>query len=87
MEAYMELSKKTTILFPPKLHERLTQLAEHRGTSLGDLVRQACESQYGLVSTDARLEAVRELASFSLPVGEPEDLERESIPYPDTLLP
>lgn len=81
----MELSKKTTILFPPELHDWLSRLAEHRGTSLGDLVRQACETQYGLVSVDARLEAVQELASFSLPVSEPEDLERETIPYPDVL--
>jgi hypothetical protein len=86
MEADMELSKKTTILFPPELHERLSRLAEHRGTSLGDLVRRACETQYGLVPVDTRLEAVRELASFSLPVGDPEDLERESIPYPDVPL-
>ena len=75
----MELTKKTTILFPPELHERLSRLAEHRGTSLGNLVREACEIQYGLVPMDARLAAVRELASLSLPVGEPEDLERESV--------
>jgi len=87
MEADMELSKKTTILFPPELHDRLSRLAEHRGTSLGDLVRRACEIQYGLVPIEARLEAVRELASLALPVGEPEDLERESVPDPAELLP
>jgi len=35
----------------------------------------------------ARLDAVRELSRLNLPVGEPEDLERESVPYPDDLLP
>jgi hypothetical protein len=86
MEAHMELSKKTTILFPPELHERLSRLAEHQGTSLGDLVRRACELQYGLVSVDARLSAVRELASLSLPVGDPADMERESVSGPEDLL-
>lgn len=83
----MELSKKTTILFPPELHERLTRLAEVRGSSLGELVREACRERYGLVSEEERLEAVRELEALSLPVGEPEDLERESVPDPDELLP
>jgi hypothetical protein len=82
----MELTKKTTILFPPALHDQLTRLAEHRGTSLGELVRKACEIQYGLVSADARLEAARELASMSLPVGEPDEMEWESVPHPQDLL-
>jgi hypothetical protein len=43
----MELSKKTTILFSPDTHARLTALAARRGTSLGDLVREACVAQYG----------------------------------------
>jgi hypothetical protein len=42
----MELTKKTTILFPPDLHDPLTQLASKRGTSLGALVREACEARY-----------------------------------------
>ena len=83
----MELSKKTTILFPPELHGRLTRLAELRGSSLGELVREACRERYGLVSEEERLEAVRELEALSLPVGEPEELERESVPDPDDLLP
>ena len=45
MEVHMELSKKTTILFPPDLHRRLAQLAAQRGTSLGTLVRRACEQE------------------------------------------
>jgi hypothetical protein len=35
----------------------------------------------------ARLDAVRELSRLNLPVGEPKDLERESVPHPDDLLP
>lgn len=83
----MELSKKTTILFTPELHEQLTRLAEERGTSLGELVREACETQYGLVAAGERLEAVAALAALELPVGSPAEMEHESIPRPDDLLP
>jgi len=83
----VELSKKTTILFPPELHDRLSRLAEVRGTSLGELVRRACEIQYRLLPVETRLEAVRELASLSLPVGTPEEMERESVPRAEDLLP
>jgi hypothetical protein len=87
MEAHMELTKKTTILFSPDLHERLSRLAEQQGTSLGDLVRKACEVQYGLVSAETRLEAVRRLAAMSLPVGDPRAMKRESVPRAEDLLP
>jgi predicted DNA-binding protein len=83
----MELTKKTTILFSPEQHDRLTQLAAQRGTSLGDLVREACEKQYGVVPVGDRLAAVAALAALDLPVGSPADLERESVPFPDDLLP
>ena len=83
----MELSKKTTILFPPELHERLTALAAETGTSLGDLVRRACERQYGTVSRADRLAAARALAARQLPVGSPEEMARESVPSPDELMP
>jgi predicted DNA-binding protein len=87
MEAYMELSKKTTILFPPELHDRLTKLAGERGISLGMLVRSACERQYGLASLEERLAAVDALAALSLPVGTPQEMARESAPSPEELMP
>lgn len=83
----MDLSKKTTILFPPTLHDRLAKLATLRGVSMGDLVRRACEQQYGAASRDERLAAVRDLAALSLPVGEPEEMAAESVPRPEELLP
>ena len=83
----MELSKKTTILFSPSLHERLTQLASQRGVSLGELVRSACEREYGEASPEDRLAAVRELAAMRLPVGTPEEMARESLPAPEELMP
>lgn len=83
----MELSKKTTLLFPPDLHRQLTRVARQRGVSLGELVRRACEAQYGIVSRESRLAAVRELEAMSLPVGDPEQIERESVPDPEAPLP
>lgn len=83
----MELSKKTTILFSPELHRRLSQLAARRGVSLGELVREACEVSYGVIGSASRLEAVEALAALALPVGNPDQLKRESQPDPDVLLP
>lgn len=83
----MALSKKTTIHFPPDLHERLARLARQRGTSLGELVRMACEQQYGFASREERLAAVRDLETLDLPVGTPEEMARESVPSPEELMP
>ena len=81
----MELIKKTTILFPPDLYDQLARLAKQRETSVGALVRDACRSQYGLSTQAARLSAVAALASLSLPVGSPEEMERESVPVVEPL--
>lgn len=78
----MDLSKKTTILFPPDLHDRLSRLADETGRSLGELVREACVTQYGIESPEVRLRAVDELATLGLPVGDPETMELESLPQP-----
>ncbi len=83
----MELSKKTTVLFSPELHERLTEFAAKRGVSLGELVREACVHTYGLVDTDARARAVASLGALRLPVSDPVTMKRESVPHPDALLP
>ncbi len=83
----MELTKKTTILFPPDLHEHLSHRARQLGTSLGELVRRACQTQYGGPSREERLAAVREMETMSLPVGDPEEMRNESTPHPDDLLP
>ena len=83
----MELTKKTTILFPPELHRRLSELAARRGRSLGELVREACELQYGVAGSREQEEAVAELARLSLPVDTPGAMKRESVPAPETLLP
>ncbi len=82
-----ELTKKTTILLQPELHERLTRLAGQRGTSLGELIRTACERQYGMGGSEERLRAARSLAALSLPVGSPSEMKKESVSTPEQLLP
>lgn len=82
----MELTKKTTVLFTPEQHRTLRRLAEQRGTSMGELVREACALQYGLVDPQTRLEAVRELGTLALPVGSPAEMKREAVPDPESLL-
>jgi hypothetical protein len=83
----MELSKKTTILFTPDTHRRLSELAARRGVSLGDLVREACATSYGIVDSAARIGAVAALAALQLPVGTPRDMKQESVPDAERLLP
>lgn len=80
-----KLTKKTTILFQPELHRRLTRLAEQRHTSVGDLIRTACERQYGLAGSEERLEAVHELEALDLPVGSPAEMKLESVPGPEEI--
>lgn len=76
----MELTKKTTILFPPDLYDQLSALAGKRNSSVGELVREACRRQYGREMRDQRMAAVVALSALNLPVGSPEEMERESTP-------
>ena len=87
MEVDMELTKKTTILLPPDLHEQLAELARQRKVSLGHLIRSACRRQYGIASREERLEAVRELCRLGLPVGTVARMKRESVSDPAGLAP
>lgn len=82
----MELSKKTTILLSPDLHEQLTRRAERERTSLGELVRRACRAEYGFHSREERQRALEELVALRLPVGEPDQMKRESVPAAEDLL-
>lgn len=79
MAAHPELDRKTTILLSMQLHDRLTQLAARRGTSMGALIRAAVEAQYGLSDAGSRMEALRALAELDLPVGSPAEMKLESV--------
>ncbi len=76
----MALNRKTTIRLSEALHRQLTRLARERGQSLADLVREACERQYGLVDRESRLAAVEAVAAMRLPVGPVEQMIAESRP-------
>lgn len=82
-----KLTKKTTILFQPELHRRLMRLADQRDTSLGELVRSACEKQYGIGGSRERIAAARAIGELTLPVSAPSQMKRESQPEPSDVLP
>ncbi len=73
------MAVKKTISFPVDLHEKLAALATRRASSFGELVVDACRQQYFGYIREDRLAAVAEMARLSLPVGSPEEMERESV--------
>jgi hypothetical protein len=81
----MELSKKTTILFPPSFHEHLVRVAAREGVSLGELVRKACGELYGPAGGEHRFEAATRIRLLSLPVGSVAGMKAESVPPPKRL--
>jgi hypothetical protein len=83
----MELTKKTTILFSPELHRRLTQIAERGGISLGELVRSACEREYGRTPREEKITAIRRMSKLGLPVANVRRMKRTSVPAPEKLAP
>ena len=87
MEVYMELTKKTTILFSEGFYRNLASVARGRRVSVGKLVRDACEQVYGITSRDEAVTAVEELAALGLPVEGPTTMKRQSVPEPSDLMP
>lgn len=79
------LTKKTTILLSPDLHARLTDLARSENTSIGELVRRAVVSQFGIVDVAERAAAARELRELRLPVATPARMKHESVAGPGRL--
>lgn len=82
----MELTKKTTILFPEPFYRNLARTAKRRGKSVGQLVRDACAKEYGISCRDEAGESVGLLAAMSLPVADPGTMKRESVPGPSELM-
>jgi len=80
MDTDMELTKKTTILFPADQYEQLAALALKQKSSVGELVLDACRLQYGRAGRAERLAAVTALSALDLPVSTPAVMKRESVP-------
>ena len=82
----MELSKKTTILMSPALHEQLMRVSKETGKSMGELIREACEQRYGGRRTQAeKLAALEALFQLNLPVADVATMKAESIEEPEPL--
>ena len=71
------MTKKTTILFPPKMYRQLEQAAKKQGTSVAYLVREAVIQRYLLPDRTARLQALKTLTSMEAPVSDWPRMERE----------
>lgn len=76
---------KTTVHFPKELYGRIAKLAEQRHSSVDELVREACQSRYATTGIAERIALVKSLTSLNLPVGTPEEMERESVPAVEPL--
>ena len=81
----MELGKKTTVLFSHEQFSNLKKLAKARNRSIGNLIRSACEKQYGLVPQDEALEAVDALSKLSMPVGSVQEMKRQLNPIKESI--
>lgn len=73
------MTKKTTILFPPKLYRRLEKISKEQGRSIGELVREAVETRFGEGGVAARLRAIDALSRLDAPTGEPDEIEDEIV--------
>ena len=73
------LSKRVQVLFSPDQFACLHAIADARGESMGALIRKAVESTYLRQERQMRLAAVDQMAALQLPVGDWEQLERESV--------
>ncbi len=50
--------------------------------SLGHIIREACEAQYGSTCPETRLKAVKALGELQLPVADVATMKQESVPAP-----
>ena len=74
------LTRRVQVLFSPDQIARLQAIAQVKGESVGALIRKAVETVYLHHEPEKRREAVKRMADLSLPVGDWEQMERESMP-------
>ena len=71
--------KKTTLLFEEEVYEKLREKSKLENISIGELVREAVATHYGIKSKDDKLEALNKLRSLNLPVSDYDLVEKEII--------
>jgi hypothetical protein len=71
--------KKATLLFDEEVYEKLREKSVTSNTSIGELVREAVASYYGIRNSSEKIEALNKLKNLDLPVGNPEEIEAQII--------
>ena len=71
--------KKTTLLFEEEVYEKLREISKLENISIGELVREAVATYYGIKSKDDKLKALNKLRSLNLPVSDYDLVEKEII--------
>jgi hypothetical protein len=71
--------KKATLLFDEEVYEKLREKSVTSNTSIGELVREAVASYYGIRNSSEKIEALNKLKNLDLPIGSPEEIEAQII--------
>ena len=69
----------TQVTLDPAKYQRLEALARARRASVEELIREAVESHFGLVTPAERRAALEALQRLDLPVGSWEEMEEETV--------
>jgi hypothetical protein len=69
--------KKTTLLFEEEVYNKLKEKAKTEKASIGELVREAVATFYGMKSKEDKLKALKNLKSLDLPTADSEKIEKE----------
>jgi hypothetical protein len=75
------LSQRVQLMLSPEQYKRLEALSDAEGLSIGALIRRAIDRLQGPPLQNKRLKAVRRIAAMPLPVGDWEQMERESVDH------
>jgi hypothetical protein len=71
--------KKATLLFDEEVYEKLREKSVNSNISMGELVREAVASYYGIKNKEEKTKALHNLKSMNLPIGSPEEIEEQII--------
>lgn len=78
-----EFTERVQVLVAPEQLAGLQAIARRQRRSVGALIREAVDRAYFSSDTERRLEAVERLAAMRLPVADWEQMEHESMRWPD----